>query len=290
MDVASLQAFIAVAEAGSFSAAAEQLYLTQPAVSKRIAVLEDSLAARLFDRIGRRTTLTEAGRALLPRARRILAELEDSRRAIANLSAHITGRLSIGTSHHIGLRRLPPVLRAFNGTYPDVELDLRFMDSEAVCAAVEHGELELGVVTLPVQPAVVLTTEPIWDDPLDAVVAVDHALARTRPATLEQLGAYPAILPARGTYTREIMEQAFSRLGLVIRPGPSTNYLETIRMLVAVGLGWSMLPRSMVDEELQIITPGRLHIKRSLGVVRHRERTLSNAARALIALLHAAPS
>ena len=78
MDVASLQAFIAVAEAGSFSAAAEQLYLTQPAVSKRIAVLEDSLAARLFDRIGRRTTLTEAGRALLPRARRILAVANDA--------------------------------------------------------------------------------------------------------------------------------------------------------------------------------------------------------------------
>jgi len=285
MDVASLQAFIAIAETGSFSAAAEDLFLTQPAVSKRIAALEEELGARLFDRIGRRTTLTEAGRTLLPRAQRVVSELEDSRRAISNLAAEVAGRLSIGTSHHIGLHRLPPVLRTYTRTYPRVELDLHFMDSEAACQAVERGELELGIVTLPLEPAPVLEVVEIWPDPLDVVVGPDHPLAGAGRVPIQRLSEYPAVLPARGTYTREVMERAFAPSGVALRVGMSTNYLETIKMLVAVGLGWSILPRTMLDSDLIAITVPGLRLSRRLGTVRHRARTLSNAARALIELL-----
>ncbi|MDH5778224.1 MAG: LysR family transcriptional regulator, partial [Gammaproteobacteria bacterium] len=133
MDLNNLTTFVAVAETGSFSQTSEQLFLTQPAISKRIAALEDELGTSLFDRIGRSVSLTEAGQALLPRAHKILLEVEDSRRAISNLSGNISGKLSIGTSHHIGLHRLPPVLRQFNIAYPDVELDIHFMDSEEAC-------------------------------------------------------------------------------------------------------------------------------------------------------------
>jgi len=285
MDVASLQAFIAIARTGSFSAAAEELFLTQPAVSKRIAALEEELGARLFDRIGRRTTLTEAGRTLLPRAQRVVSELEDSRRAISNLAAEVAGRLSIGTSHHIGLHRLPPVLRTYTRTYPRVELDLHFMDSEAACQAVERGELELGIVTLPLEPAPVLEVVEIWPDPLDVVVGPDHPLAGAGRVPIQRLSEYPAVLPARGTYTREVMERAFAPSGVALRVGMSTNYLETIKMLVAVGLGWSILPRTMLDSDLIAITVPGLRLSRRLGTVRHRARTLSNAARALIELL-----
>ena len=114
MDLGALDAFVAIADTGSFSAAGERLFLTQPAVSKRIAALEAQLGRRLFDRVGREVALTEAGLALLPRARRILAELDDSRRALGNLDAEVGGRLSLATSHHVGLHRLPPLLRAFS--------------------------------------------------------------------------------------------------------------------------------------------------------------------------------
>ncbi|MEQ9508335.1 MAG: LysR family transcriptional regulator, partial [Alloalcanivorax xenomutans] len=136
MDTQSLQAFMAVAESGSFSGAAERLFLTQPAVSKRIAVLEQQLGARLFDRVGRRIRLTEAGEALLPRARKVLQELEDMGRAINNLTGEVSGTLRIGTSHHIGLHRLPPVLRRFSREYPQVRLDIHFIDSEEAWEAV----------------------------------------------------------------------------------------------------------------------------------------------------------
>ncbi|MBI5462124.1 MAG: LysR family transcriptional regulator [Gammaproteobacteria bacterium] len=285
MDTANLRAFVEIAETASFSLAGQRLHLTQPAISKRIAALESTFGARLFDRIGRSVTLTEAGQALLPRARRILAELDDSRRALSNLSGHIGGTLRLGTSHHIGLHRLPPGLRAFVTRYPEVELDLHFMDSEAACHAVETGHLELAIVTLPPEARPSLEAIPIWDDPLAVVCGPDHPLAQRRRVQLADLAAYPAILPATSTYTRQIAEQAFHALGLNLRSSLSTNYLETIKMLVSVGLGWSLLPQTMVDAQLRALPVRELRLQRTLGAVHHRERTLSNAARVMVGVL-----
>jgi DNA-binding transcriptional LysR family regulator len=282
MDTVNLQTFIAAAERESFSLAAEQLYLTQPAVSKRIATLEGELNASLFDRIGRRVSLTEAGRELLPRAKSILRDIEDSRRMISNLTGTVAGRLSIGTSHHIGLHRLPPVLRQFTKAYPEVALDLQFMDSEAACRAVQTGDLELGIVTLPLEPLTDLHSELIWPDPLDVVVGHEHPLARQSKPSFAQLAKHPAILPSPGTYTRELLEKSLGKKGMQLTAGMTTNYLETIKMMVSVGLGWSVLPRSMLSKELIPLKIRGITLVRQLGIVRHRARTLSNAASAMI--------
>jgi len=282
MDIAALKAFAAVADAGSFSVAAERLFLTQPAISKRIAALESELDARLFDRIGRAVTLTEAGRALLPRAQNILIELEDSVRAISNLTGKVHGTLRFATSHHIGLHRLPPVLKRFTQAHPQVRLDIRFMDSEEACMAVEHGKLELGIVTLPPTPLPNLTTEVVWQDPLGIVVSSHHPLAAGTSVKLSELAKHPAILPATNTYTRQIAERAFEALGLKLDVALSTNYLETIKMLTSVGIGWSLLPVTMLDSRTRQLSVRELSLERSLGIVYHRERTLSNAARELI--------
>jgi len=285
MDIPNLQAFIAVADTGSFSMASENLFLTQPAISKRISALETELDIHLFDRIGRKVTLTEAGNALLFRARTILQQVEDSKRAIQNLSGHIAGKLSIGTSHHIGLHRLPPVLRAFTHTHPEVELDLHFMDSEEACNAIEHGELELGIVTLPLEPARVLQTQQVWPDPLDIVVNQSHPLSAENKITAKQLAKHSAILPTRGTYTRQIFEHTMRKHKLELKVGLSTNYLETIKMMVSVGLGWSVLPRSMISEELKTLNIEGITLERQLGIVWHSGHTLSNAAKAMSAML-----
>ncbi len=281
MDIATLQAFIAVAEHQSFSVASTHLYLTQPAISKRIALLEQELETPLFDRIGRTISLTEAGRALLPRAQRIMQEVEDSRRAISNLSGHVGGRLTLGTSHHIGLHRLPPVLRAFTRQYPDVELDMHFMDSEAACRAVEQGELEMAIVTLPLQSAEQLITEVIWPDPLVFVCGKTHPLTQNTHLTLEKLSAYSAILPAHGTYTREVLELALKNSKSDLQVGISTNYLETIKMMVSVGLGWSVLPRTMLSADLHEFSVRTVKLRRDLGLVWHARYTQSNAAQAM---------
>ncbi|MFO1371151.1 MAG: LysR family transcriptional regulator [Candidatus Competibacteraceae bacterium] len=282
MDIASLHAFVTIADSGSFSLAADRLHLTQPAVSKRVAVLEAELNVRLFDRLSRTVRLTEAGAMLLPRARRILTEVDDSRRALRNLSGTVAGPLILATSHHIGLHRLPPVLRIFTAQYPQVQLDMRFMDSELAGAAVLRGEVELAVMTLPPHVEPPLEALPLWPDPLTAVAARTHPLAAHPALTTLQLTDYPAILPGVATFTRRIIEDGLARLGIQPPVAFATNYLETIKMMVAVGLGWSILPRTMLDGELVELVIAGLRMERTLGVMRHTGHTLSNAARAMI--------
>jgi len=282
MDIAALQSFLAVAETGSFSRAAERVFLTQPAVSKRIAALEASLGTRLFDRIGKRAQLTPAGVALFERARRVLRELDDVKRSIADLSGTIAGELRLATSHHIGLHRLPQPLRQFHAAYPQVRLDLRFMDSEQACNEVARGEIEIAIVTLPPKLEAPLKAESVWNDPLDIVVARHHPLAKLHSPQIKDLAGYPAILPGPGTYTREIILKALGSWRDRIEIGMATNYLEVLKMLASIGLGWSALPRTMIDESLSVVQIKKMNIERQLGIVTHSARTLSNAAQALV--------
>ena len=288
MDLSAYKAFIAVAESGTFSRAADILFITQPAISKRIALLEEQLGCQLFDRVGRRVMLNEAGRALLPVARRIMQELSESQRVIDNLSGTVSGQLSLVTSHHIGLRRLPNTLKQYTEDYPEVRLDLAFMDSENACQKIEQGNYELGVVTLPLNKPKKLKLTSLWNDPLSIAVAPDHPLVKlvkSKSITLNDLAKHPAILPAVGTYTRTVIEkpvvQKHGALDVILE----TNYLETIRMMVSIGLGWSALPSTMLDNSLVEIKVKGLRIERTLGIVQHADRSTSNAGRAFIDLL-----
>jgi DNA-binding transcriptional LysR family regulator len=282
MELATLKAFVEVADRQSFSEAAEALYLTQPAVSKRVALLEQELDARLFDRVGRRVATTAAGAALLPRARRLLNDARDLRNFVQDLSGQVRGRLLMGTSHHIGLHRLPGPLKRFSRTYPEVQLDIRFMDSEAACRAVETGELELAIVTLPPEDSSRLSLRPLWDDRLEFVVATDHPLAGQSAIGLADLAGYPAVLPGPTTYTRAILEGAMHAQGVTLNVTMATNYLETLRMLVATGLGWSLLPATLLDDALQAIAIDGIRLSRRLGAVTRQGRELSNAAREMV--------
>ena len=288
MDTPELIAFVQVADAASFSAAADQLHLTQSAVSRRIANLERRLEARLFDRIGRNVTLTEAGRTLLPRAQRILSQIEDSRTLVKNLQGAVGGSLILGTSHHIGLHRLPEVLRDFSRSHPEVSLELRFLDSEAAYDALLSGQLELAVVTLAPTDVPPLSSRTIWTDPLVFAAAPEHPLARRPGPSLAELGRHRAVLPGSGTYTGRIATALFAAAGIRLDATMSTNYLETIRMMASIGLGWTVLPETMLNERLVRIEPRDAPpMTRRLGWVRHPDRTASNAARAFVDALDA---
>lgn len=287
MDLATLNAFIAIAELGSFSEAAERLHLTQPAVSKRIASLEQQLSVRLFDRLGREVSLTEAGRALLPRAYQILNVLDDTRRALTNLNGEISGRLTLATSHHIGLHRLPPLLRAFTRAHPQVALDIQFLDSEVAYEEVLHGRAELAVITLAPETREPVHAVAVWDDPLDFVAAPEHPLARSQAISLADVAHHPAVFPGGNTFTHHIVRRLFEAQGLTPNIAMSTNYLETIKMMVSIGLAWSVLPRTMLDEQVARLPLPGIQLTRQLGYISHTDRTLSNAARAFMNLLDA---
>ena len=283
MDIQNIRAFLAVSKTASFSRAGEALHLTQPAISKRIQTMEQHLDISLFDRIGKSVQLTEAGQALIPTYQRILDELEESERIISNLRETTRGHLRFATSHHIGLHRLPKVLGQFAKQYPDVDLELQFMDSEQACQQVLHGDIELGIVTLPSQPDKRLNLQTVWNDPMHCVVASNHPMA-TGKVTRKQLLREPSILPSHGTYTRTLIDRALQlddHTNILIE----TNYLETIKAMVETGLGWGVIPDSMLDDSLKIIEMKTIKMQRELGVVFHKSRTRSGPANALLTLL-----
>ncbi len=285
MDTQLLKAFLTVVETGSFSVAAQQLHITQPAVSKRIALLEQQLNCTLFDRIARNINLTEAGKALRPKAEVILREIEEAETLITNLSGNIGGELKLTTSHHIGLHHLPKYLKTFADQFPQVKLNLDFKDSEIALQQILSGETELAVVTLASQPHPNIEETQVWQDPLEFVCAPEHPIAQITDLKLKDLSKYPAILPELNTYTTQLVSQLFASKKLPLELRMATNYLETIKMMVSIGLGWSLLPKTItLDENLKILTLNSVQVHRRLGLIHHKERTLSNASRAFLKL------
>ena len=277
MDKHNLNAFIAVAETKSFSSAAEILHVTQSTISKRIALLETTMGQKLFDRIARQVSVTPAGAELLPRAKHMVQEYQNAIQAINDLAGNTSGILRLAISHHLGLHRLPPLLKTYAQEHPDVILDIEFMDSEKAYEQVLHGESEVAVITLALDSHHNIYSKKIWDDPLRFICAQAHPLANLKQPELKDLGEYPIILPGLNTYTGRIIQNLFQREGIPLKAPMSTNYLETISTMVEIGLGWSVLPETLV-RDLHVMPFEQISIERELCYIHHMKRSLSNAA------------
>ena len=212
-------------------------------------------------------------------------ELQAAQQSVRDLAGEVRGRLRLATSHHIGLHRLPPLLSFFSKAFPAVQLDIDFMDSEQAYELTLQGEMELAVVTLAPSSIVNIVTRPIWLDPLDFMVQEGTQLTRKKALGLKELSQHPAILPGLNTYTGQIVKSLFEQRSLPIQIAITTNYLETIRMMASVGLGWTVLPRSMRDPSLATLPIRDARIERTLGAIHHEGRSLSRAAQAFIEAL-----
>lgn len=285
MDTQHLQAFVAIAETGSFSAAAERLHLTQPAISKRIALLEEQLKTSLFDRIGRQVVLTQAGQVLLSKATLILQEVTAAQRAIADLKGEIEGKLSIVTSHHVGLHYLPPYLREFSTQFPQVKLDLHFLDSEQAYHEILQGRFDLAIITLALEQDARLQSYHLWHDQLYFVAAPTHPLAAQPNLQLADLSQHQAIMPDANTYTTQLISKLFESRNERLNIDMVSNHLDTIKMLLSIGLGWGVLPTRILDNNLIILDVAHEPIMRPLGCIHHRQRSLNNAAKKFLQLL-----
>ena len=284
MNLAAFDAFVKVMETGSISIAAEHLFITQPAVTKRIHSLEDYFGVKLIESAGRGIHPTHAAHSLLPKVKIWLNELGEIHYTLSHEQAQVQGRLKIGTSHHIGLHHLAEPLKRFVQQFPQVTLDVHFVDSEQAHEQVLAGELELAFLTLPPRGDDRLNYLTIWHDPLVFVAAPFHALAQQQQLHLEDLIAYPSLLPAAHTYTSQIMLAEFEKKGLKPQISMGNNPLESIRMLVSIGLGWSVLPKTLLNHEL-VQLDLNLKLNRQLGMVWHPARIQSKAAAQLIQMM-----
>lgn len=281
MNLAAFEAFIKVMETGSISQAAELLFITQPAVTKRIHTLEDYFGVKLFESAGRGVQATHAAHSLLPKIQLWLNDLGDIHHTLSHEHEQVRGKLKIGTSHHIGLHHLPQHLKHYVQHYTEVTLDVHFVDSEQAHEQVLAGDLELAFLTLPPKGDERLQYVKIWNDPLVFVAAPFHPLAQKRQLVLEDLLLYPSLLPSAQTYTSQITLAEFEKQGLKPKMTMSNNPLESIRMLASIGLGWSVLPKTLVNHDLQQLDLA-LELHRSLGMVWHPGRTQSKAVLSLI--------
>jgi DNA-binding transcriptional LysR family regulator len=289
MDTQHLQAFVAIAESGSFSAAGERLHLTQPAISKRIALLEEQLKVPLFDRIGRQVLLTQAGTLLLDKAKHILNEVTAAQRALADLKGDVNGKLSIATSHHLGLHYLPSYLRSFLTRYPSVNLDLHFLDSEQAYQEILQGRFDIAIITLAPNQDVRISSNPVWQDRLQFVAAPNHPLASLKKIQLSDLSPHQAIMPDTNTHTTQLIKNLFDQEGLPLDITMVTNHLDTIKMMLSIGLGWGVLPDRIIDNQVVALNVNCRQIHRKLGFIYLNQRSLTNAAKAFTQQLKPKP-
>lgn len=285
MDLRHLLTFRTVVDKGSFSQAADELGVSQPAVSFQIRSLEQRLGHRLLDRSGRRVALTDAGRVVDGYARRMLALEDDLEREMAEAADRVAGRLLLGSSTGPGELLLPHLLGAFKREHPDVGVSLVVQDTHTVCERVLDDELELGVVGA-ARPHRGLVFEPFVRDELVVIAPPGHPLAERTRITLAELAAQPMILQQRGSGVRSVLEAALRAQGVRVRDLDVPMELglqQSVKAAVLDGLGITVISRLAVERD---VAEGRLAalevdgavLARDFSLVRHAGRTPSRVS------------
>jgi DNA-binding transcriptional LysR family regulator len=294
MDSRRLQAFVAVARHTSFTRAALELHLSQSAVSQQVAALEQELGARLFDRAGRRVTLTAAGAALRERAASLLLELDAARRAVAAAQGEIAGTLRIASSLTIAGYVLPRALAAFRRSHPEIELSLRVQNTEAVVGALLAGDVDVGFVEGPVANARI-ALEPLFVDELCVVAPPEHWFAGEETVAPAALAAEPLVVRERGSGTRTVAEDALAAAGVdpaSLKIAAEVSGIEAQKALVEAGVGVSVVSVQTIRRELALgtlvaRTVAGLTLTRTFAAASAAGAPPLPAARALVAELAA---
>ena len=292
MELHQLRGFFEIAREGSFTRAADKLYLTQPAISLQLKALEEELGEMLFERTRKSAELTPAGEILFRRARAVFEELSTARDEIAALQEVLRGRLVIGTSDTNCSYVLPQVLQQFRQCYPEVEIDIRNKMSSEVGRMVLADEVDLGLATLPVRHRS-LTNEILFARRDVLICRADHRMAKKRSTTLKTVAAFPLLALEQGSTTRKLMDEMFMRADLGVDIIMNLGSIEVVKRFVEIGLGLglALVPKVAVAAEE---AEGRLAAvpvaglpARDIGLVEHRGRRRSKATQAFVEMLQA---
>lgn len=242
MEIQQLRYFLAVARLNNFSRAAEQCHVSQPSLSQQVMKLEAELGERLFERTRREVRLTEAGRLLLPHAEQVMRELELAREKVGGTEGVLHGRIALGVIPTVAPYYLPGALRAFADKFPEVKVEVHEDTTAQLSRAVQTGEIDLALVSLPVEQRG-LATIALFEEPLLAALPAEHPLARKRRLTPADLADEAFILMQEG-HCLAGQTLAFCQLeGIAPRVSFRSAQIETVRAFVAAGWGVSVVPR-----------------------------------------------
>lgn len=290
MNLNQLIIFHVVAERLSFTRAAQELHLTQPGISKHIAALEEYHGTRLFDRIGKKVSLTQAGEILHAATAKMTALLDETKARLDDLKGLSGGKLQVGAAVTIAAYLLPRMLTAFKKQAPGVELTVETGFSGEIVEQVLATGIELGLVgQFYADPRLVVTS--FHKDPLVLIVPPGHRWAeRRQPVSPRDLATETFLLSKRGSGTWRMVSALLEESGTSLGDTMELGTTEGVKQAVAAGLGISILSRHVLERELatgsvlEIPMAGEWQ-ERELYVIYRKDRYLSEAARAFLALL-----
>ncbi|SDZ68026.1 LysR family transcriptional regulator [Pseudomonas sp. NFIX28] len=291
MTVKQIRAFLAVAQSLSFAVACERLHLSQSALSLTIKALEDGLGGRLFSRNTRNVALTPEGEALVPLARRLIADWDNAEDELRQRFTLQRGRVTLAAMPSFAGNLLPPILKTFRARYPQVNVTVNDVINEQVLEMVRDRQVELGVAFEPQQSASLQFT-PLYIDRFVAVVPSDSPLAELQDIDWQSLLEQPFITLQRPSTVRVMLEEHLRAREMKLPVEFESHQLATVGRMVASGLGVSAVPALCAGQMRELgarcITLRDPVVERAVGVLTNPGHELSSAAQALFDILRGA--
>lgn len=282
MELKQLEYFITLCQELHFTRAAEKLGIAQPSLSQQIRLLEHEVGTPLFDRIGKKTMLTEAGKTLLHYSYNVFHELSQARAAISELQGLKRGTLKIGALLTVVNYLLPPTVVGFHRSYPNVELSVLGLRTRDIYNGLLQNELDLGIVFLPIEHED-LEVIPLYNENLALAAPVDHPIAQEPFVTLDILKDTSSILLPDTYFLRQLINEQCRSLSFSPQPVMEMTTMESIINMVGKGVGVTILPRAYLDyidnPQLRTIPIQNPVLTTQIGVVYRKNKYLCAASR-----------
>ncbi len=261
MDLRQLEIIRAIAETGSFTAAAGRLHVSQSAISRQVLQLEEELGEAVFHRIGRRIRITPTGEAILQLGNRVFQDLHETISAISETREELRGTLRLVGGMTVCLYVFPTLLSELRRVHPQLELKITVASTERSIAMLRAGAGELGLLTLPIE-ATDLVSVPVLREELLVVSYPTHPFASKRNVAPDELSGQPFILFESGSITRRLVNEFFMRKHIDADVVMETENVEIIKAMVRTGLGIGIVPWQAAAAEVRA---GQLHASRITG-------------------------
>jgi len=288
MTLHQLKVFVTIVKLNGVAHAAKALHISQPSVSGVVQDLQNELGVKLFERLGNRRHLTEAGKRLLKRAESSLATIEGIREEIDELRGLKKGRLTVGGSGLAGTLFLAVAVQEFKKKYPNVEISLIIQSSENLERKLLDGELDLAIPARSCQSPLILN-EPYREEEVVAIAPPKHPLSKKRIVSLELIAKQPLVAHSRGNAIRELVEQAFKKRGLPFRPALEVQVWggarDAVKTAIARGVGIGFMTKCHIVSDvkagrLKVLRVPGLDLRRRMYIAVHKSRQTSPLVKA----------